>query len=63
MPEKTPLPILKDIQEYLASHDIKPYRFGQIVCGNNCLVSHLEKGGNIMATTEQKIREYMEKNP
>ena len=53
-------PLLEQIEEYLAAHNMGASYFGKKATGNSELVARLREGGDITGKTAQRVREFLE---
>ena len=52
---------LKDVDRYIASHDISAREFSVQATGDAGFVSRLRNGANITLKTMEKVRDFMNK--
>jgi hypothetical protein len=53
------MPILEEIDAFMAETDIGGFRFGMLAIKNGRLVERLRSGGRIWPETEERIRVFM----
>lgn len=61
MENKTPHPILAEIEAFLVKADMGATYFGKRAVGNSELVRRLRAGRDILTSSEKRIRTFMEK--
>lgn len=62
-PHKKFADLLEEIELYLAARKMGANYFGQKAVGNSDLVPRLRNGGRVWPETEEKVRQYIQRNP
>lgn len=53
---------LEDVEKFLREHSLSATRFGVLAAGDTKFVSTLRKGRKLRLSTEQRVRDWMQKS-